>query len=222
VPTGGTTPFVVSITPASGYGPLAGSVEHTLPFTVDFMGVEPCTEEARVFDGFLEAVANGELVARKRVQITVPACKPGVRYSYSVKFVCGEQREDPPDQRCLPGVRPGIYATEINIHNYHDEAVSIDKFVLPLVFAGEPQGREPAFVTVKAKDRISLPPNSATMHDCCRIAELLRGSPLVIGFLEIVSTIELQVTAVYTATNLRGSLSIDVEQIAGKLKGKPR
>ena len=229
VPTGGTAPFVVSITPAGGYGPLSGTVGHELTFTVDFRGVEPCTEEARVFDGFLEAVADGAVVARKRVQITVPACKPEVLYSYSVKFVCGEQKEDPSGGRCAPGVRPGLYATEINIHNYHDEEVAfIEKFVLPLVFVGEQQGREPDIVRAKAKDRIDLPPNSATMDDCCRIGELLFGSaapaglPVTIGLLELVSTIELHVTAVYTATNLRGSLSIDVEQIAGKLKGKTR
>jgi hypothetical protein len=230
VPTGGTAPFVVSITPAGGYGPLPGTTAHDLPFTVDFSGVEPCAEEDRVFDGFLEAVADGVVVARKRVQITVPACEPEQLYSYSVKFVCGVQEEDPPDRRCLPGVRPGIYATEINIHNYHDQPVSLEKFVLPLVLTGSPRGREPDLVTVQAKDRINLPPNSATMDDCCRIAELLLGSPapgrlpLAIGLLEIVSPVELHVTAVYTATNTRGvpSVSIDVEQIAGKLKGKPR
>jgi hypothetical protein len=229
VPTGSAAPFVVSITPAGGYGPLSGTTEHELPFTVDFRGVEPCAEEDRVFDGFLEAIADGVVVARKRVQITVPACEPEL-YSYSVKFVCGVQDEDPPDRRCLPGVRPGIYATEINIHNYHDQPVSLEKFVLPLVLTGSPRGREPDLVTAQAKDRINLPPNSATMDDCCRIAELLLGSPapgrlpLAIGLLEIVSPVELHVTAVYTATNTRGvpSVSIDVEQIAGKLKGKPR
>jgi hypothetical protein len=68
------------------------------------------------------------------------------------------------------------------------------------------------------------------MDDCCRIAELLFGQPapaglrLAIGLLEIVSPRELHVTAVYTVTNARGgaSVSIDVEQIAGKLKEELR
>jgi len=230
VPTGGTAPFVVSITPGGGYGPLAGTVEHVLTFTVDFRGVEPCAKEDRVFEGFLEAVADGGVVARKRVQITVPACKPEVLYSYSVKFVCGVQGEDPPDRLCLPGVRPGIYATEVNIHNYHDEPVPIEKFVFPLVVEGRPRGREHDLTKASAQDQMTLPPNTATMDDCCRIAELLFGQPapaglrLAIGLLEIVSPRELHVTAVYTATNARGgaSVSIDVEQIAGKLKGQPR
>lgn len=226
VPTGGTAPFVVSITPAGGYGPLSGDEDHELPFTVQFKGVEPCADEDQVFNGFLETVADGVVVARKRVKITVPACKPKVLYSYSVKFVCGAQ-EEACECSCATGsVRPGVYATEINIHNYHDEKVPIQKFVLPVVFAGAPQGREPRFVTGKARDRMDLPPNSATMDDCCSIAELLFDSaspaklPLTIGLLEIVSPVELQVTAVYTATDLESrSVSIDVEQIAGKLKG---
>jgi hypothetical protein len=42
--------------------------------------------------------------------------------------------------------------------------------------------------------------------------------PLRVGFLEIISTVELDVTAVYTAADLRpNSIRIDVEQIEGKL-----
>ena len=43
-------------------------------------------------------------------------------------------------------VRPGVYATEINIHNYHDRKVKLDKLVLPVVYQGEPRGREPDYV----------------------------------------------------------------------------
>jgi hypothetical protein len=188
----------------------------------------PCTDEDQTFNGFLEAVADGVVVARKRVRITVPACKPKDLFSYSVKFICGVQEVC--ECSCATGVRPGIYATEINIYNYQDEKVPIEKFVLPVVFAGAPQGREPRVVQAKARDTLVLPGNSATMDDCCRLAELLFDSappsklPLTIGFLEIVSPIELQVTAVYTATDLESrSISIDVEQITGRLKGaKPR
>jgi hypothetical protein len=170
-------------------------------------------------------VADGVVVARKRVQITVPAC---IFYSYSVKFICGIQ--EPCECTCPTGVRPGIYATEINIHNYQDNKVSIEKFVLPLVFAGVPQGREPRVVQAKARETVVMPGNSATMDDCCRLSELLFDAaspsklPLTIGFLEIVSPVELQVTAVYTASDLEShSISIDVEQITGRIKkGKTR
>ena len=63
--------------------------------------------------------------------------------SYSVKFVCGVQDRDELEQGVI---RPGIYSTEINIHNYHDTKVAVRKLVLPVVFHGKPRGREPEFV----------------------------------------------------------------------------
>jgi hypothetical protein len=51
---------------------------------------------------------------------------------------------------------------------------------------------------------IRLPAHTATMDDCCRLQQLLFGAPtagpmpLTIGILEIVSTVDLAVTAVYT------------------------
>ena len=219
VPTGETASFVSSISPATGYGPLSSETEHVLEFKVVFTGVKPCTEKPQVFTGTIDAVADDVVVASKSVNITVPKCKR----SYSVKFVCGIQQED-----CKCGeavVRPGVYATEINIHNYKDTEVQIDKYVLPVVFVGSPIGREPKFVERKAKDSIVLPPNTATMDDCQRIGELLFDAtppspmPLTIGFLEIVSTEELNVSAVYTVSDLKsGFVSIDVQQVEGKLK----
>ena len=140
------------------------------------------------------------------------------RFVYSVKFVCGEQTED--CCGCSP-VRPGRYATEINIHNSRDRQALVLKQVIPLVMAGAVRGREPQAIGVTALDRIVLPAHSATMDDCCRITELLLGAkpaqptPLTIGLLEIVSSVELAVTAVYTATDLHNSsTSIDVETIS--------
>lgn len=150
-----------------------------------------------------------------------PRSESGKRFSYSVKFVCGVQERQ---EHCCSVVQPGVYATEINIHNYHDKEVKLDKFVLPVVHKGEPRGREPNFVGIQAKDQIVLPPNTATMDDCCRIAELLYGSapqplPLTIGYLEIVSSEELAIDAVYTATGLkRRRVSIDVERVEAKIK----
>jgi hypothetical protein len=225
VPTGETVPFVTSITPAS-FGPFAPSNQPlTLTFEVVFTGTVPCKDKPQVFNGTLEVrVTFGEtptvpgrqvVVARKPVRITVPECQP--LYSYSVKFVCGVQEECA--CACSP-VRPGAYATEINIYNYHPTEVRIQKHVVPVVFAGTVLGREPQFARAKAQDRILLPPRTATMDDCCRIQALLVGGapgatlPLTIGFLEIVSSQELVVSAVYTASDLRsGSLSIDVEEI---------
>jgi hypothetical protein len=146
------------------------------------------------------------------------ACK---FFSYAVKFVCGTQSDC--DCDCAP-VRPGSYATEINIYNHNEKETTIRKRVVPVVLAGAPAGREPHVVSSRAEDKIILPPHSATMDDCCRIAELLLGAaaqgpaPLTIGFLEIVSPVELSITAVYTATGSNGkNVSIDVEQIEAKI-----
>jgi hypothetical protein len=217
VASGATAPFVTSITPPGGYGPLPGDKESKLTFEVTFTGMVPCKDSPQVFTGTLDVVADGTVVAQKRVVITVPACKEEVAFSYSVKFVCGTQPACPCTCESL---RPGVYATEIGIHNYTAKPVPIRKHVLPVVLAGAAAGREPRVVSHRAEDKIVLPPHSATMDDCCRIAELLLGSPtgtvqpLTIGFLEIVSPVAVSVTAVYTTTGLDGSsISIDVDQV---------
>lgn len=150
------------------------------------------------------------------------ACKA---FSYAVKFVCGTQAEC--NCACTP-VRPGSYSTEINIYNHGDEPADITKYVIPVVFGGAAAGREPRTVTARAEDRITLPPQAATMDDCCRLSELLLGAPaegpapLSIGFLEIVSPVELTVTAVYTASGPGGGpVSIDVQQIEAKPRRAP-
>jgi hypothetical protein len=142
------------------------------------------------------------------------------RFVYSVKFLCGIQTES---ECCCASVRPGSYTTEINIHNYLDTEVKIEKHVIPVVFAGAAAGREPRYTTRKASDRIVLPPHAATMDDCCRLNELLLGAatgstgPVTIGFLEIISNRPLNISAVYTVTDPKsGSVSMDVEQIQGK------
>lgn len=75
VPTGDTAAFVGAITPAQ-YGPLAGDVEHVLPFDVHWVGVQACDEADQVFTGTLDVVADGAVAAQKSVRITVPACPP--------------------------------------------------------------------------------------------------------------------------------------------------
>lgn len=152
-------------------------------------------------------------------------------YSYAVKFVCGIQRFSP-NNPGEPPVKPGNYATEINIHNYqyNVDLVPVRKKVVLLVDRGEPIGREPRSVEPTAFDGIELKPDYATMDDCNRIAELLWGAvptpmPLMIGYLVLISPYDLDVDVVYTAevpaqptaTNptLTG-ISIDVEHIAGK------
>jgi hypothetical protein len=147
-------------------------------------------------------------------------------FAYSVKIVCGRQS----DQHCCcgAGARPGVYATEVNIQNISLKRAPVVKAVLPLINMGAVVGREPDFADpADAKvDVITLPPLAATMDDCCRIAELQLGAPasaetpLTIAILTILSTVELTVSAVYTATPLTGEgISIDVEYILPRRLG---
>ena len=203
---GGTAPFVTSITPAAGYGPVDNK-GHDYVFKVTFTA-PPCKETDQVYTGTIDVVADGKVVAQKKVTLTVIACE---RWSYGVKFLCGYVKEAPPGVVPLtPGatLRPGIYATEVNILNYHGRPITIHKYLYPLMRQTEAIGREPRHVGRRAEDAITLPGKSATFDDCVRLHELLHegvgDEPLSIYFLEIVSPVELTVTAVYTANDLRG------------------
>ena len=155
----------------------------------------------------------GILIAQPgRAPVTVgPAARR--LFLYSITFLCGEQKGD--CCGCSP-VRPGQYATEINIHNLSDRDAPVIKRVIPLVLSGAVRGREPQVATITAVDRLVLPAHTATMDDCCRLQELLLGAavdghvPLTTGILEVISTVELAVTAVYT----KGDGAIDVQVIA--------
>jgi hypothetical protein len=173
-------------------------------------------------------------------------------YSYAVKFVCGYNNTNigiSSDGKDVgePPVKFGNYATEINIFNFNvnptipSDAI-IQKDAILLVDKGRPVAREPKVAGFSGtSDHITLLSQQATMDDCNRIAEMLWGAvpplpyPLTIGFLVIQSTVELDVSAVYTAQTcanwvaspeklecldasgkLQGaSVSIDVNQVTG-------
>jgi hypothetical protein len=149
---------------------------------------------------------------------------------HSVKVVCGRQTET--NRCCTAGARPGVYATEVNIQNLTGLPAQVAKFFVPLINAGAVIGREPNFadpakVSQRTGELITLPPLGATMDDCCRIAELLLGGPpsgesgLTIGYLTIGSFFDLAVSAVYTANPLSGDgISIDVEYILPRRLGR--
>jgi hypothetical protein len=95
----------------------------------------------------------------------------------------------------------------------------LKKRVLLLIQNDEPVGREPQVAKAKRFDKIVLPEDTATMDDCCGLTEKLKLTPgrLNVGFLELVSNVELNVVAVYTATDLKSeSVSIDVETISAR------
>lgn len=144
---------------------------------------------------------------------------PSRAFTFSVKFVCGSQQACGCD--CTP-LRPGSYATEINLHNLTTADAEVLVRFIPLVLAGAAAGREPATSAARAEEKLRLPRQTATMLDCCRISELLFGGessgerPLIIGFLELTSAVNLSVTAVYTSSGGAGGVGLEVEQIAGK------
>ena len=137
-------------------------------------------------------------------------------FNYSVKFVCGTLTSSTAFQeRGEPPVKPGNYATEINIHNYTygQQGVGIRKKVLMLVGPPSPTtgsqilGREPKQVQPRQfLDTIVLGPDGATMDDCNRIWQIIHPGaplpspyPLTIGYLVLISRVDLDVDAVYTA-----------------------
>jgi Flp pilus assembly protein TadG len=138
-------------------------------------------------------------------------------WSYAAKFVCGEQLTDQAGQPIAgePAVKPGNYATEINIHNPHYLGpIQIRQKALLLVDRGAPVGRAPATAKPSAFSPLfALPDDGATMMDCNGIWELLNPGttppvpmPLTIGYLVIVSPADLDVVSVTTATTSTSNL----------------
>ncbi|MFL6232815.1 MAG: hypothetical protein ACJ76N_06745 [Thermoanaerobaculia bacterium] len=147
--------------------------------------------------------------------VAAQAASAKYAYSYAVKFVCGYNSTNlgidaDGSTAGEPPVKFGNYATEVNIYNfnlYGDPSLTtatIEKRFTVLVKDGFPVGREPKVVDPSGFDRIELTSTQSTMDDCNRIAQVLWGKsptpyPLTIGYLVILSTVELDVTAVYTS-----------------------
>jgi hypothetical protein len=122
------------------------------------------------------------------------------RYVYSAKFVCG--RIQPTTGRnsfaTEPPVKPGNYATAINVHNLRDRPVSFD---VRAAVAGIEVVDDPPR-PVSGEVTRELGPNRAVEIDCPDIAtDLFDGSVqggFVKGFVRVESTERLEVVAVYT------------------------
>lgn len=194
-------------------GPLDRGPEDVLP-TVPYLKGNTSTSQAGC--RCHAAVRSARSPAAATVTRTGGARKPFV---YSVKFVCGTGSD-----ACGYGaVAPGAYATEVNIHNYWSHDVTLDMRYVLLVSGGAAVGGEPQTAGSRIEDKLVLPPHAATMIDWCRIGELLlhgagsSAAPLTIGFLEIVASADIAVTAVYTGGAHPAGISLTVEQITGRL-----
>lgn len=151
-------------------------------------------------------------------ELKLPCAKS---FTYSIKLVCGTNKKTTVD---VSPVLRGIYSTEVNLHNPTQLDAILQKRIILLVRDGLAIGREPNFAGVTAQDAIVLPPDTATMDDCQRIGELVynippgfqfANFPLTIGFLEVISSAELRVDAVYTTNNtaLSAPPIIEIEHI---------
>lgn len=187
-------------------------------------------------------VAGGVLWRQTALASTVatgsaqpPPIPAGYYWHYAVKFVCGLQ--DPGDPAGLGGepvVKPGNYATEINIHNpnyMYPNGIVIFKKTVVLV-EGPNVIREPQSAGPNGFAEVHLLPDYATLDDCNAIwmmshpgTTLPSPMPTFIGYLIIFSRVDMDVVAVYTAnswnpagvpaTNYYG-ISQDVETVAPK------
>jgi hypothetical protein len=161
------------------------------------------------------------LIAAALVVIALVGQARAQLYVYSVKFVCGLQvissSQFPPPHE--PTVKPGNYATAINVHNYHLKPITLrKKAVIARPESVQPRGPISPIVSE------NLGPNQALTVDCNEIAHLFPVGtaplpPFIDGFVEIVSPVQLSVAAVYTTqtcTNpankcsILGDLDIDV------------
>jgi hypothetical protein len=225
---GGIDAFVTSISPAGGYGPLPGDVEHVLQFEVTWSGVKECAEEEQVFTGSLDVVADGVVVGSKAVTIRVPACQ----WHHSVEMICGSQLTkrddgdghdhgthdggDHDDEGECQTVVDGRYATAVTIYNPCNCVVELVKYFAPLVLQGKPVGREPEKVRARPFFKMTLEPGEATMEDCCSLEEAVgpTGGPLVLGVLDVVADHPLHVTVTHTAAGKGQSVtSLDARTI---------
>jgi hypothetical protein len=125
---------------------------------------------------------------------------------YSVKFICGVQSAistlRPPSE---PPVKPGNYATAINIHNYHLDQIA--NIVKTAVIANPENAR--SLGQISPPRTFTLPPGRAFEVDCSDIVALFGTvtPPLpafIKGFVELRAPSGsllplLSVTGVYTA-----------------------
>jgi len=176
------------------------------------------------------ASASGEAAPQDMPQAQIISHGQYV-WSYAAKFVCGFQRTATPGQ-VPPGepiLKPGNYATEINIHNPAYKQVPLRKKFIMLV-NNQTAIREPEQIGPQNVITMTLGPDYAMMDDCNNLWKFMFPAnptppspmPVFIGYLVILSPLELDVDAVYTA-NAPGDLataptgiSIDVERVTGK------
>ena len=128
--------------------------------------------------------------------------------TYDVKFVCGTRgviavRGGSPFET----VAPGRYYSAINLLNPSRDWDTVLTTVAATAIQPQPGPMLPGPHSV-------LPPGTALEIDCADILTGTRPPPFLKGFLRISATSPLTVTAVYTAANQAGVVSIDVDRVS--------
>ena len=149
-------------------------------------------------------------------------------WSYAAKFVCGQQAPLAQGTVGEPVVKPGNYATDINIHNPNYRVAPLRKKFLVMVENGQALAAEPNSIRPRRIITMTLDADMATMDDCNTLwkyiypAGIPANRPLTVGYLVILSPLDLDVDVVYTAGApgdvfaVQQSVSIDVERVTGK------
>ena len=105
---------------------------------------------------------------------------------YSVKFICGVQSANPnlhlPSE---PPVKPGNYATAVNIHNFHQNQRAV---ILKRAVIANPENQPPG--QISPFRQVLLGPGQAFEIDCSDIVTLFGAlptplPPFIKGFVEL-------------------------------------
>lgn len=117
-------------------------------------------------------------------------------FVYSAKFLCGTvEGPDSAGAVAEPPVKPGNYATDIDIHNFQNETVELAVTVTTDQFrrSGETQ-------------TLRIGPDSSTQLSCRDLVELLgreiASRSFVKGFVEVETETEVEIAAVYTSKSV--------------------
>lgn len=153
--------------------------------------------------------------------LLVPPQRHTKVYRYVAPLICGSGGGC---CSCEPFV-PGRYATSVQVVNAGDTDAPVDLRILPTELLGATVGRWPDTAAQKGRDRIVLPPGSATTIDCCTVERLLLGAsapgdqrPMTHGSVILLSAVRVDVSVTYTAVGAEGTApSIDVELIGPTL-----
>ncbi len=148
------------------------------------------------------------------IALQPPAAADGNPVHYMVKFVCGLQAEVETGE---PPVKPGNYATAINLHNYTGEEIVLT--YRPALHYTVGADLPPTFEL----KTIAIAPFSVLELDCNELWNYMALEPgeFIKGMVDIGSPVLFPVVAVYTAlvtdhmeiTETGAGISIDVEYI---------